>query len=371
MAVAPVRTFGLLNHWPDVVHANPWQFNQINGEGVRVAASCQNQVYIQYERDYIARALHDAAVRMSHYLGFHPMPTWYEDVIVTVNSDLAWDGQTLEAPHGYLQAFGRRATLVIESDILIEYSDEDGDQTDDTATVEVTGVTNIVVDEIQVFVRVEDGAKTAAHEYWQIEPVTIEKSGDMATITIPRYLLAHPKSVWGMPYTEEGSKHAGDTTDADDFLAYVDVYRVYADATSAVQLIGSESAVTNATADVTDSYMGYFRIRTGDGQSAPSCQPRQVRVFYKAGLPLMDGLPDGELELAIVRYANTLMPQQPAFCDRTIAMWEDDRKVVSENISAYDAWYPPVFGINEAALYAASVVGARRNALKGKQVTKR
>ena len=369
-----LRGLPLLNRWPEIMHETGWRFNQLSGDGVRQVANCQNHVYIQYERDYIAQALLDAATQAREYLGYPPAPMWIEDETVILNGDYAWNSQTLQTRYGQVQAFGRRATTLITGAVSVSSSDADDDGLDETASVSVSGVTAIAAEEIQVFFRTADGAPSAASEVWQIEGLTVTKSGDTATLTGPKWLFAHPLNVWREEYTKTDNaanwrKFEGDAHDADSFVTAVDVYRVYADPMSAALLQltpdGSVTTPVAATADIIDSEYGFFTLRTGATQSAPGSNPRTVRVSYKAGLPLVNGRMDAQLETAIARYANTLMPQMPELCDRGAAMWKEDSSQ-SPNAAAYDAWHPPAFGISRAGMKLLEVVSARQNALKGR-----
>ena len=369
-----MRGLTLLNRWPYVMHEVEWRFNQISGAGVRQVPQCQNLVYIQYEREYIAQALLDAAVQAAQYLGYPPAPMWIEDEIVTIDSDYRWSGQTLSTRMGHLQTFGKRAVSLIASNVVVNYSASDGGVLDTATLATVSGVTNVPADEIQVFFRAGDGAAAAGDERWQIEPLTVTKSGDTAVISGPRWLFVHPTTVWAKEYKsttdlENWTKFNGDVATAGHFVTQVDVYRVYADATSAAQLILNPQIATNTpvnvSADIADNEQGYFTLRTGTDQNDPEAQPRQVRVSYKAGFPLVNGQMDAQLERAIVGYANTLMPQKPGLCDRGSAMWDQDAKL-PELPLAYDAYHPPAFGLSTAGMKLKSIIDARQNRLKGR-----
>lgn len=374
MARADARTFGLLNRWPVFMHEDFWRFNQILGQGVRLMPNNQNQPYIQYERQYIADALYDATDKAAEYLGYWPAPNWITDEIVTINSELHWSAQTLSTRFGHLAAFGKRATTLIAQDVSVTYSDSDSDTVNDLATLAtVSGVQNIPADEIQVFFRQEDGAPNDAHEYWQIEPLIVTKTGDNAVIKGPRWLFVKP-SVWAKEYVGGTfNKFNGDTSNAGDFVTQVDVSRVYADATNAVQLllnagqVGSANAVVNATAEISDAFMGHFTLHTADGQTAPTGAPTKVRVSYRAGYPLdIQGQMDKQFAQAITRYANSQMSQMPPLAERAIGVWNDDTRV-KKDVAARDAWTPPPFGITEGGLFAWSVISARRIRLKARE----
>ena len=367
----PMRGLCLLNRWPEVMREVGYRFNQISGDGVLQLPGCPDNVYVQYEREYIAQALLDATTQAAEYLGYLPMPMWVENEVIPLDDELAWDNQTVSTHYGHLQEFGTRATTLIDADADVTYTDEDDDGVDDTATITVSGVTAIDADEIKVFYRTADGADSAAAESWQIEPLTVVKSGDTATITAPRYLFSHP-ALHTVEYTRNAgnwTKHAGDVANEDDFVWQVDVYRVYADATQAVTLLIDPRWTDNnevaATGEITLAEHGYFTLQTETNQTMPEFPPAYVKVSYRAGLPLVNGRMDAQLENAIVRYANTLMPQMPSMCDRGEAMWKDDEQRSSE-ASIFDAWNPPAFGTTKAGMKLLQVVNARQNRLKGK-----
>ncbi len=374
MARAEVQTLGLLNRWPIEMYEDIWRYNQILGTGVRKTSQCQNVPYIQSERELIAASLHDALQTTAEYLGYYPAPMWIEDEIVTIDSERNWNGQTLSTAFGHLIAFGRRATSLIEPDVSITYTDRDSDGINETAVITVNNVGSIAAGEIQVFVREIDGAPIAADELWQIDNLRVVKSGSTATITGPRALFVKPATIWAREYETNApyERFAGSTSATGDFLAEVDVYRVYADATNAVELlldaaqVGAANAVVPVTTDIRNAEMGDFAVYSANGQSAPLSRPRNVRVSYRAGYKLRpEGSMDKQLALAITRYANTLMPTSPRICDRTMERWNEDRRV-DENIAARDAWTPPPFGVSVGGLHTWSVVAARRIVLKGR-----
>jgi hypothetical protein len=369
MARSDVFTFGLLNRWPLVVREDVFTYNQFAGAGVLSIPNRQNVPYIQSERDYIATALHDAARHAADHLGFFPAPAWVEEETVMVNRDYGYSRQTYEARWAHIETFGRRAVTAIQPGVTVTYTDADNDGVQETATITVT--TTVDADEIQVFFPTADGAPSVAHPAWQIERLTVTKVGDTATITGHKALFAHPQKVWAVEYDNHNfqTKHAGNPASSDDFVTAVDVYRVYADPTNAVQLVmnpnivGVANTPIDATADIVDSRMGYFTVRTDSAQTSPAAPPVAVKIWYKAGLPLVNGAMNRQLETALIRYANTLLPQEPAMLPRSIAMYPDDRKPFEQPLP-----YVPVFGLTQAGVYLARIVDGLQHKLKGKPV---
>lgn len=341
MAVSDITTYNLLNRWATLMGVNPFHFNQVSGAG---APLHDNSVWIQYERDVVADALYQAVAEIATWIGYWPRPVWLSEDIQFGNG-WPYQLQTLRTTHGRgkVQAFGQRGSTLISAGVLVTYSDTTGDTIDDTATITVvTTVTDPT--EIQAFFQVADGAAGAGDERWQIEPLTVTISAGVATITGHRALFAHPARLWAVPYAPTDpnflTKHNGQTTDPNDFVTHVDIYRVYNDTTTPGQLLSdpfySECCLTLGTTltdaasiRLVDGEIGSFQVRA---QDCTGCHIfNRVRVYYKAGLPLVNGMMDRRLEIAVVRYANTIMsetlktvtdlPSQP-----TRSRWADDRE---------------------------------------------
>lgn len=300
------------------------------------------ELYVQSERDMIANALYEAGQMMSDVLGFFPRPHWTSERIFLGRG--AWyDLQPHNLSHGYIQEFGVRTTSLIQAGVSVVYSDSNSDGTDDTVTITVT--TSVDAGEIAVFFRVADGAESAGHEHWEIEPLTVTVSGGVATITGSRYLFVHPANIWAKPYEQPNFnvKEAGNTQGTAAFVTAVDVYRVYSDSTSAATMNSdpiwcygcSTSLGTNTTSvgtgRILDSRLSIVQVRPSSCCSTCGTWPETVDVYYKAGYPLANGKMDRRLEQALIRLANTLIPYQPpTFNDRTLNMWKEDRQYVQQ-----------------------------------------
>ena len=333
MARSDVDHYRLLNRWPIIMHENNWHFNQAQGTGAPLTGQC-DEVMVQWERDYIANALNWSVQIMAEHLNFYPRPVYVSER-VHLGRGAPYQWQQLETRWKYLQAFGSRATALIEAGASVVYSDPQGLGVDTLATITVT--TSYDADEIAVFFKVADGAAEAASQYWQIEPLTVTKSGNTATITGPRWLFVKP-AVWAQEYEEPNytEKNKASTTDAANFVTEVDVYRLYTDAEGAVTintdpllcscdcttLAGNET--TSGVARIVDERLGLFQLR----RCPCTCGcywPESVDIHYLAGYPLADGGMARALEIAAIRLANTNMPQLPdSFCDRTLQMWQLD-----------------------------------------------
>lgn len=358
MARSDLDKYGLLNIWPRVMAESVWRYNQIIGEGVEDAPDATRHTpYIQRERDMIASASSDAAHSAWLHLGFPPVPVWCEPATLTLNSDRAWDRQDCELPDGHIQAIGRRAVTSLGS-YVVNYSDTNNDLILDQGQVTVTlsgGDTALDESELFLFFRVADGAISAANETWKIHPVTVTRTGNNVTFTAHKSMFTAP-AIWGKEYAGQvgtSARNAGRPQNAEDFVSSVDVYRVYSDPTSAVQLISSNSEtgqeITNVGASLIDPLNGIIRLYKGSSNDFPTNRPHAVRVYYKAGLGTDNPLSQS-LITAIFRYGNVLMPQAPSIYDRTLAMWTWDREISKEVVTG-DARNPPPFGITIGGMH--------------------
>ena len=360
MAISTVAEhFKLLNRWPVQMDVSPFRFNQVAGNGVQIVPG-QDPVfaYIQYERDMLARALHSAVEQSVPYLGYYPRPVWVENELIPLESGKQWNYQFITAKYGHIQQFGSRAVTAIEAGAAVVYTDENGDDIDETASITVT--TAVDVDEIQVFFRVADGASSPANADYEIEPLNVTDNGDgTVTLTGHRSLFVGP-ALWDTPFTSPDyrTRNTADVNDADNFVALVDVYRVYADTTGAVVAITGTTEVA-VTPTLRDSRIGTFRVSTLT--TAPT-RPNAVRVSYQAGLPLVNGHMHSVLELALIRFANTLVPYEPGDAHVIFHnLFARDMQALPGDLrSAVDFWSPPQFGLRVGAYEAWKTIWAMR-----------
>lgn len=351
----------LLNAWQSVMDESIWLYNQISGQGVEVTSGSV-QVYTQAERDYIASALDEAFQTASEYLGFYPRPTWVVDEIIPLRVGKPYTAQQVLTCYGYVEAVGKRAVTLIDDSVTVVYTDDlYQDQIEDTASVTIT---TIIADaELAVFFRVVDGAPSAADERWQIYPMTVTDNGNgTKTLTAHKALFVNPLEVWDRPLssTDFTVKYAGDTERAADFVEFVDVYRVYNNPTDAVSLLSQpretgDSGIEAATAWIRDPIDGQLMLYTVAPQDEPTHEVHSLKVSYKAGYPLQSGMMNRRLEVALVRLANTLMPQQPVMTGRTSSMWKEDNELFDEAISQDEERSPAPFGSKNGGISARRV----------------
>lgn len=365
MANSVIPTHTMLNSWQRRLSESIWAFNQVTNPGAN-PGNCP--VYTQDERDELADALYYAWEMMTEYLGTFPRPIWTTKRL-QLGSNPIYELQKLHTAKGHLIEFGSRATTLIEAGATVTYSDPYSYGHDTLATVSVaTTVTD--PDEIQVFFRTADGAPAAADDRYRIEPATVSISGGTATITAHRALFADPTDLWAQPFTAPNfvERNAGDVATAGDFVTTVDVYRVYNDTTAAITLLSDNLRVnsdmstwnafkeTDAIAQIVDAEKGLFRVRLSN--CVDCIWPEAVDINYRAGQALVNGATDPQIEMALVRLANTTMPQEYcSFCERTNQLWRFDREAMpTELLQPTD---PNPFGIARGHIQAWRVVRNR------------
>lgn len=311
--VTPNQSKNLLNQWADVVLEDSWHFNQCAGIGapLQTGNDKAGKVYLQKEREYIARHLETAADRMAADLNYHLRPMYFSEDM-PLGTGQPFYNQLLQGRWLKMQSLGTRATTLIEADVTVTYSDPNNTGVDDTATITVT--TAIANAEIQLFFRVADGAAGAGDKRYQIEPLNISASGGVATITAPRWLFVKP-SEWAREYQANdpnfNSPNIVDTGSAVGFVEAVDVYRVYTDTTAPIELKGANGELIRTyTGQVIDYELSTFRL--GYECSADYCgyPPAYITVNYLAGSPLVNNYIDSELYEACVAFASARMPSQ-------------------------------------------------------------
>jgi hypothetical protein len=372
MAISQVNTPeavppALLHLWQSVMVENTWRFNQVTGDEAPLNVPCQ--VYIQPERDMLARTLYSAYGRIRSRLRYDLQPQWHTDKI-RFGHGIPLVLESLQTTWKKIKAVGTRATSVIQSNAAIVYSKTATTTVDDTATITVaTTITD--PDEIQVFFTVADGAAGAADERWRIMPVSVTISGGNAIITGHRSLFVQP-SIWKKPFVgvNQITRNEALTTVAANFVTQVDVYRVYPDPTNAVTLItdpilynssGFTQGLTQAgVAFIEDGLHGIYRVRL-DGVCW-KYYPEYVQFNYLAGQPLSYGDMDSELAEALVHLANCTTPQVPsALCDMPLTSFTEDKNVqfVRSSGSGYVVQDSCPFGIQIGAQKAWLVVQDR------------
>lgn len=330
-----VENNNLLNAWARVMNETPFIFNQAQGAGAPLTNNCH--VYIQPEREDIARALDASIKKIARVLRYWPRPKWFADTI-NLGSNFIW-GQIWKTPSsGKVIELGRRAATLLLADAVVTYSKSPaGALIDNKATITVPAGTLTNTDEIQIFFRAADGAPGAGDLRYQIEPAEVTLVGGNFIITADRSLFVKPNQFWDVPFKIDDpnftQRNYADTSTASHFVEAVDAYRVYNDPTTPIDILSQTDTVLGSfDGAIWDAKLGLVELADACCSFVGSCRPPlKVKVHYRAGEPLTYGLMDSELEEACVRLANVLMPE-PLCALRTDALnrFNQDRSALTD-----------------------------------------
>lgn len=346
MAISFLRPYSELETWRTFMHENPWHFNQLTGHMVPLNKGCS--VYIQSERERITDGLAIAYTNLRYALSYDLRPRWHSDSL-PLPFGLS---HIYSTQWGYVQEFGQRKLELIEADASVVYSDVSGDGLDDTATVSVTSA-DAQSEEVLLFFRVTDGALAAGDDRFIIEPVRATKSGSTITITGGRYLFVKP-SLWQQEYTTPDylNRNSGDPNLTAPFVVAVDVYREYVDP-DLPSVIFHTDPETHATPEIVDARLGLFTLAPCTCANCPRLRsrPERMTVHYRGGYPLLNGLMDPALGMALTRLSNLyIQPAPQATCGPVQAAYADDL-MEYQNDSRTGPW-----GSQRAALTAWALV---------------
>lgn len=377
MAVSATYTLGLLNSWAARMGEWLYHFNQCVGDGVNASLTTGGQrPYVQQEREYINEGLVSALALAIPRLGFYPRPTYlYERIPLTGAWHWSHYWSNIQLTYGYVQSIGRRAAAEIQAGAAVTYKPAAANQNDrHTAEIVVTVTAGTDPAEIAVFFQEADRplgfieSSEVADDRWRIEPLTVNVVGTTATIRGHRSLFVKP-DIWGVSYTSpnynNSSKNEANTNDATDFVTAVDVYRVYPDATSAIQPVyrdcdGSYGTV-NGTGYIADAGIGLINAEySGCCFPAGASNPLYLDVYYYAGLPLVNFEIQRDLQTALIRLGNCEIPLVPNnFDDRRAMVWQSDRMLETENTQETP------FGKLNGQRYAWKIVDSLRMGIGG------
>lgn len=345
---------------------DPYHFNSIFTHQRPLRASCDDGWY-QYSwqasgkisREELASALKQAEETVITYLGWSFLPRWYEDehnlprhYKPEVSSNSAINGQprSVISRWGYVIEAGTRVSDFV-AQVPVTFSDEDHDGYEETVTISfATTVTD--KEELRVYYPDKSGK-----DYWEIRPLSFIEIDDtgVATIRFPRYMIARDDLLEHAPAPDD-PHIALDGDTEENFLEYVDVYRVYTDPTRQVEFHygplsncytpGCQGSTSSGCVYIKNSRMGIMQYVPGswnEGGFAPGCylgEPSKAKFYYKAGwvdnsldYPSWQQV-DSNLERRIVFYAASLLDRELCGCSNTRNIWqyqtEDMAKITPE-----------------------------------------
>ena len=337
-------------------------FHQMNGARAPLTGGCDS-VWDQDDREALLWTIQQAESLIINELGFYLVPTFITNERIQMNLRGVrpdWQNAELKTRWKKVTAFGTETLTLVEADALVDWQDWDADPrgVEEVAVLGAGGLYDTMTAcddecEVAVFFRMEDGAPSAAHPWFEIRPsrVVIDSVTGTMEIILKAAQLITP-TLWNL--TEADCDSSDDPNawvydfDVDNLVPRVDVYCRTVNAETPVTLYWDGSCACtspcshqtqDACAYVTDLENGWFcgRPATYSGgahvyQAALyTSPPESALVDYRAGYPLDQYRcrMDSRLERAVVKLTNALLPEPPCgYCDAAEVMWKRDRTPV-------------------------------------------
>lgn len=285
-------------------------------------AACST-LWTEFERMTMAQALAEAQAAIEDIAGYPLCPRWVMGELEDEpNGDTRWVDEQEYRGHqmtrySHVIEAGVRAVTPIASGAAVNHAT-------DPAVVGPVATAATAVDEIHVFYPGSDR---------EITPSRVSLAGGNVTIEIPRCRLvaedrlSNPEGGW--MYDDDSN-----------FLAEVDVRRIYNDPSTAAVLVqpgcqnnacngGCGECTHTACIDVRNGRLGLVDVRPAtyaDGvwtRARPCRGYARVRLNYRCGVQTLSL----QAEMAIVRLAHARSPEAPCQCAQTEHLWARDRKV--------------------------------------------
>lgn len=285
-----------------------------------------SKLWTEVERLTLARALAEAQEMIENVTHFPLCKKWFDEKQSFVNRR-----GVVMTKWCHVIEMGERVVEEINAGAAVAYVTE-------PATIGPIATT--VTDPVQVKVYLPGTER-------EVTPSKVTIVGGQLTIEIPRARLvtmAQPDNTvtwFGFEFT-----------DMLNFTTTVDVRRVYTDGTTTATLWDRQRQCgvkdTEACARIEHAEVGVLNVTPIVRDNPPCCggQRYGIQIFYAAGLETLDTM----LEMAVLRLAHTLMPEDSCKqCDRIHRLWQQDSNV------------PPVltrerincpFGLSDGAWFA-------------------
>jgi hypothetical protein len=346
MAVSKFVTSLPLDTYADTMGINSAHFNQMNGQNAPTSHDC-DKIWDQPDRDQLARTIQQAENMIKIQLGYDLVPTYYENADVRLLKNVRadwWNGAYL-APHKKVESYGTQTMTLLFAGAPITYQDLDNDP---RGIKETAVIGDFLYDmlpkcdgvcKLHVFYRRADGARYDADPEWEIRPIEVTEYGEFQTIRAPATQFLKPEL---MRLTERACYKSDDEDawiyayDEANLVEYVDIYCqvLDEDEQGTVTWLTGCGVCDTTSADiciypVLDS-ISKFVVAPKAGECISNCPPRKMQINYTSGYPL-DNLcqMDTNLQRAVVKLTNALLPQSPCGCEISYNMWVADREPVN------------------------------------------
>lgn len=349
MAVSRTHTLLSIDEWAQILQISPFDMNQFRYPGSK-SNQCQD-VFFQYgwQKDHLSReeigeAIAAAEAMIAEQLLYWPAPHLEVGEIVKYPRPhqrplFGYAGTS----RGEWKSVGARWHKFISGGVLnrtligtitgndLQAFDRDGDNIKETfvATITDASIASITdVNEIALYFITADRHDEPLDETWRIRPIKVSVSGNTATITGHRTLLANPTPEYA---TNAQELDAG--TDS-NYVVEVECYRTFVDTSATEALPYQGVAMWSIIPGCTDGCT--FSIRhlcltdrfDEQGQIAPDfglpCdwpfptrEPDRISINYVSGVPLVNGRMEKSMAQMVTYLSASLLANEKCGCERT------------------------------------------------------
>lgn len=358
MARSDTVTILPIDRFSEIMQIPSTHFNQLWGEKAPPGQGCDNDIWDQDGRDFLAWTMKQAEELIANELGYQPAPAFVTEeelpmALTGVRMD--WLRAELATKSGLVIGYGTEQLTLVQADASVEYLDLDNDPLGRQEVAEIGN--DLYADlpacarpcDVAVFFRVADGADDPADPRWEIRPLKVDIDGSTMRIRADSSLFVRPE-LWLLTKQNSATDENAYRVDwaLTNLVTKVDVY---------CRTINTQTPVTlqwdgvctctspcshdtqTACAYPTDMRHGFFIPRpatwngTANVYTSPVwwTPPESVLVNYRAGLALDTRTcrMNANLERAIVKLTNVLLPEPPCgFCDAAQVRWQLDRKPI-------------------------------------------
>ncbi len=295
MARANTLTKLPLDRWFELMQINPMHANGVFHPDHPPTVCAQPWLQHSFQtadrvsREDIANAIAQAEADIEKELHFRLQPTWeIDEWNPTVrpwdprhhnlsNTDLRGFGPTTKVQWGYFITGGIRSKELAEAASAVVYTDADGDTYDETATI-TAPVTFTDPCEVAIYYPVAGPVTDAGDDKWQIRPINVSITAGVATITCARHQLVDAERQSDLiPPADDSHLRGVDGSDDANFLAAVDVYRVYNDPQQQVQFLWEPKGCQ----DCAGSGCSVCSYKVQNGCLLVRGDPRRSNIVYR------------------------------------------------------------------------------------------
>lgn len=373
MARAKTYTWLPLDVWARMLGYNLWLFNGFRQPPSTVGTQCHD-IWYQYPEQYetisreeLAIAIKQAETQLANFVGYNLLPDYNHEIVKPprfhkpeYRSALTAMGtaKSVNLTRKYLIDLGVKSKVFLDN-VEVVRIDKDGDGFPETGRITIPAT--IPPDQVRIYYPGQNG-----EDCWEIRPTELINN---TTLEVPVYLIPQWERLEGI--SPIPIDHLDDTA----YLNSVDIYQVYTDTTTQVELLWDGCNCSTpclvdsreGCAYIMDHKLGYITYNP-TFQSRCSCcnDPDHIKVYYKSGYTQNSPRPSQELDpfwqAPIAYFAISFFNELARDCcdgkqSTLVSQWGEDFAVNNKNRSYFTTQFMVnnPFGVSTKGAYFAYI----------------